>query len=78
VLARGLHGGVRLDTLAIWHDVSAPLPATFDAAVRVVRHHVKLQVEHADTIAKVVYNRRLIASRIAGQPMSRIWNAVGD
>jgi hypothetical protein len=71
VLARGLHGGVRLDTLAIWHDVSAPIALTYDAVVRVIRHHMKLRVEHADTIAKVVYNRRLIASRIGGQPMSR-------
>src|SRR5687768_12434998 len=71
VFARGLRGGVKLDTLAIWHEVSAPLPVTYDAVVRVIKHHLKLQVEHADTIAKVVYNRRLIASRIAGQPMSR-------
>src|SRR5688572_26626728 len=71
VFARGMQGGVKLDTLAIWHDVSAPLPVTYDAVVRVIKHHMKLQVENADTIAKVVYNKRLIASRIADQPMSR-------
>jgi hypothetical protein len=71
VFARGLHGGVKLDTLAIWHEVAAPLSVTYDAVVRVIKHHVRLPVEHADTIAKVVYNTRLIASRIAGQPMSR-------
>ena len=71
VFARGMHGGVRLDTLANWHEVSAPRSVTFDAVVRVIKHHVKLPIEHADTIAKVVYNTRLIASRIAGQPMSR-------
>lgn len=77
VFARGMHGGVKLDTLANWHDVSAPLSVTYDAVVRVIKHHMKLQVEHADTIAKVVYNRRLIASRIAGQPMSR-WLECGS
>ena len=71
VFARGIHGGVKLDTLANWNNVSAPLSVTYEAVVRVIKHHVKLQIEHADTIAKVVYNRRLIAGRIAGQPMSR-------
>ena len=71
VFARGIHGGVKLDTLANWNNVSAPLSVTYEAVVRVIKHHVKLQIEHADTIAKVVYNTRLITSRIAGQPMSR-------
>ena len=72
VFARGRSGNVMLDSLALWDDVSAPRSITFDAVVRVIKNHVKLPVEQADTISMVVYNKRLIASsRLAGQPMSR-------
>jgi hypothetical protein len=72
VFTRGRHGNVMLDTIARWEDVSAPRSLTFDALVRVIKNHVDLRIEHADTIRKVVYNKRLIASiKLAGQPMSR-------
>lgn len=72
VFARGRQAGVKLDTVALWEEVSAPHAKAFDAAVRVVKHHSKLAVEQVDTIGKVVYNKRLIASsRLAGQPMSK-------
>lgn len=72
VFTNNRHGSVRLDSVARWEEVSAPLATTFDAVVRVVEHHVKLRVEHADTVSKVVYNKRLITSgMLAGKPMSR-------
>lgn len=72
IFDRNMRGNVRLDTLVRWENVSATLPIAYDAAVRVVKHHVKLPVEQVDTVAKVVYNKRLIvSSRLAGQPMSR-------
>jgi hypothetical protein len=72
VLWRGGHGGVRLDSLARWEEVAARRATTFDAVTRVIKHHVKLPVEQSDTIVKVIYNKRFIASgRLAGQPMSR-------
>ena len=72
VFTRGRHGSVMLDSLARWEDVSAPRARAFDALVRVIKHHVNLRIEHADTITKVVYNKRLIATNsLAGQPLSR-------
>jgi len=72
VFGQGRSASVMLDSLALWENVSASRAIAFDAVVRVIKHHVKLGVEHADTISKVVYNRRLIAiRRLAGQPMSR-------
>ena len=72
VFDRGMRGNVRLDTIAHWEPVSAPLSKTFDAVGRVIKHHTKLPVEQVDTVSKVVYNKRFVASsRLAGQPMSR-------
>jgi hypothetical protein len=72
VFQRGRHGGVMLDTIARWQDVSAPRARAFDAVVRVIKHHVKLEIENIDTIAKVVYNKRIVAiNKLAGQSMSR-------
>lgn len=72
VFDQGRNAGVMLDSLALWEKVSAPRVTAFDAAVRVIRHHLKLEVEHADTIAKVVYNRRVTGvRRLVGQPNSR-------
>lgn len=72
VAARGMHASVMLDSLALWENVSAPRSVTFDAVVRVIKNHVKLRIEQTDTITKVVYNKRLIASnKLAGHPMSR-------
>ena len=76
--ALGRGAPVLLDSIALWDKVSAPRAKAFDAAVRVIRHHVKLDVEHADTISKVVYHRRVITSRqLAGQPKSR-WLRCGN
>lgn len=78
VFARDRHGSVRLDTIARWEEVSASHSITYDAVVRVIKHHVKLGVEQADTVSKVVYNTRLIvSSKLAGQPMSR-WLQCGS
>jgi hypothetical protein len=72
VFALGRSANVMLDSLALWEDVSAPRARVFDAAVRVIKHHARLPVEHADTISKVVYNKQSIVMRkLAGQPMSR-------
>jgi hypothetical protein len=72
VFMRGTRGTVWLDTIARWQEVSAPRSITYDALLRVVTKHVKLQVENADTISKVIYNKRLIVQgALAGQPLSR-------
>ena len=72
VFDQGRNAGVMLDSLALWERVSAPRATAFDAAVRVIRHHLKLEVEHADTVSKVVYNKRVIGvRRLAGQANSR-------
>ena len=72
ILVQGKRGNVKLDTLARWEEVTAPHSKTFDAVTRVLKHHVKLRIEHTDTIGDVVYNTKHIASgKLAGQPMSR-------
>ena len=72
VFTNNRHGSVRLDSIAYWEPVSAPLATTFDAVVRVAKHHVKLRLEHVDTVSKVLYHKRLITSgMLAGKPMSR-------
>lgn len=72
VFARDRHGNVNLYSIAYWEDVSASSGKTYSAVERVIRHHLKLRIERADSAMSAVYNTRLITSaRFAGHPMSR-------